>query len=334
MQTESLKTGRRPPIFIVGNSRSGTTMLRLMLTCHPDICIPPEGPFATVLYPQYGNETRWDSATRSAFFDSMLKVPKMENWGLNTDAARREFMESDYKNFGHVVASVYNIFRQTRDATATRWGDKSGTVSLSKLQGVCEQLEECQLIHIVRDGRDVLCSYRGANGIDHVYAPNLPTTPVEAGLQWGRRVNAIDSTLTRIGKQKCCSVRYEDLVDDPSGTLAGLCEFLKEPFVEDMVHFGKMNTQQDLEPAGFLQWKSKTTEPVTNSQVGRWRRELSETEIAEFELVAAKTLKRFGYPLSGYQIPLRAHLRLMQSTVSGYARRFIKLSRKVFRRIK
>ena len=36
-----------PPVFVIGNPRSGTTLLRLMLTGHPGIAIPPEGGFLT-----------------------------------------------------------------------------------------------------------------------------------------------------------------------------------------------------------------------------------------------------------------------------------------------
>jgi hypothetical protein len=33
------------PIFILGNPRSGTSLLRLMLHSHSEICIPPESHF-------------------------------------------------------------------------------------------------------------------------------------------------------------------------------------------------------------------------------------------------------------------------------------------------
>ena len=37
------------PFFIVGNDRSGTTMLRLILDRGPDVAIPPESMFLTDL---------------------------------------------------------------------------------------------------------------------------------------------------------------------------------------------------------------------------------------------------------------------------------------------
>lgn len=43
------------PIFILGNPRSGTTLLQLMLACHPRLAVPPECGFALWLYDRYGD---------------------------------------------------------------------------------------------------------------------------------------------------------------------------------------------------------------------------------------------------------------------------------------
>jgi len=42
------------PIFLIGAERSGTTLLRLMLTAPPAICIPPESLFFVALESKYG----------------------------------------------------------------------------------------------------------------------------------------------------------------------------------------------------------------------------------------------------------------------------------------
>ncbi len=41
------------PIIVLGNPRSGTTMFRLMLTAHSEICIPPECGFFQWYYPDF-----------------------------------------------------------------------------------------------------------------------------------------------------------------------------------------------------------------------------------------------------------------------------------------
>src|SRR5258708_602042 len=47
-----------PPVFIVGSARSGTTLLRLMLSAHSRISISPEGAYIYRLrsiFPSYGD---------------------------------------------------------------------------------------------------------------------------------------------------------------------------------------------------------------------------------------------------------------------------------------
>src|SRR5579871_6088677 len=46
---------RVPPVFIVGCARSGTTLLRLMLTAHPNISISSEGAYIYTLWPKFSS---------------------------------------------------------------------------------------------------------------------------------------------------------------------------------------------------------------------------------------------------------------------------------------
>ena len=48
-------------LFIIGNPRSGTSLLRLMLTCHPEIVIPPESHFFLWLEEKYGENFNIES---------------------------------------------------------------------------------------------------------------------------------------------------------------------------------------------------------------------------------------------------------------------------------
>ncbi|MEE2987827.1 MAG: sulfotransferase, partial [Nitrospinota bacterium] len=69
------------PLFIIGNPRSGTTLLRLMLTCHPNICIPPESGFMIDLYKTY-YRCQVDSKSLQNFITDVLSSQKMETWKI------------------------------------------------------------------------------------------------------------------------------------------------------------------------------------------------------------------------------------------------------------
>ncbi|MCP5048318.1 MAG: sulfotransferase, partial [bacterium] len=71
-----------PPVFVIGNPRSGTTMFRLMLTCHPNIVVPPESGFLVNLYHEY-REFSGKKEELHAFVEQVLKSDKMEEWKIS-----------------------------------------------------------------------------------------------------------------------------------------------------------------------------------------------------------------------------------------------------------
>ena len=42
-------------LFIIGNPRSGTSLFRIMLSCHPEIIVPPECGFIQWWHDKYQN---------------------------------------------------------------------------------------------------------------------------------------------------------------------------------------------------------------------------------------------------------------------------------------
>ena len=51
------------PFFILGNPRSGTTLLRLMLDAHPKMTVPPECGFIVWFYDKYKSWSDSDKST-------------------------------------------------------------------------------------------------------------------------------------------------------------------------------------------------------------------------------------------------------------------------------
>ena len=61
-------------------------MLRLMLTCHSNISIPPEGPFATQLMGKYGDDRDWSPDRTEQFARDVLNSAKIDYWKLDLDS--------------------------------------------------------------------------------------------------------------------------------------------------------------------------------------------------------------------------------------------------------
>ena len=71
------------PIFVLGGPRSGTTMLRLMISAHHSICIPPECGFALWLHEKYKDWNKSQGYTQ--FLEDLLASKKFETRKLKGD---------------------------------------------------------------------------------------------------------------------------------------------------------------------------------------------------------------------------------------------------------
>jgi hypothetical protein len=186
---------KKPPVFIIGSPRSGTTLLRLMLTCHPEICVPPEGGWLLQLYPRYRN-LPLTIGTLTAFVDDLLKTPKIEEWNLNRDQLLDYLERNSPSNYANLAERIY-FFHASRFGKS-RWGDKNNSY-LNRIKKIANIFPEAQFLHIIRDGRDVACSYQDLAALKgQRYAPVLPNNIVGAAYSWKKNVQRIQNGFNRI----------------------------------------------------------------------------------------------------------------------------------------
>lgn len=184
------------PIFIVGCPRSGTTLLRLMLDSHPAISCGPETHFVAVLE-QVMN--RW---------------PALQRYGFDEDYW--------YDKLAELVDSFQRDYAARRGKQ--RWADKTPRYALH-LPFIDKLFPSCQVIHLIRDGRDVVASHRDSWGYKSaVGAPDKWRSFITAARAWGATVPA----------ERYSELRYEDLVADPETSLRRIISFLDEPW-DDVV---------------------------------------------------------------------------------------------------
>src|SRR3546814_2232666 len=76
----------KPPVFLLGSQRSGTTMLRLMLNNHPSLSIPHESVFITICFrrlSQYGDLGQKDNARQ--LLADVMRHPLVQRGKLVAD---------------------------------------------------------------------------------------------------------------------------------------------------------------------------------------------------------------------------------------------------------
>lgn len=260
------------PIFIIGNPRSGTTLLRLMLTCHQQICIPPEAGFAMWLEPQFGDWC-WPDQRLTAFLDALFASRKFETWQLQRQTVQDVIEATTPQDYATLVSTVYSCYANTRKSTWARWGDKNNFY-IELIPRIHALFPGAQFVHIVRDPRDVACSYLEIPQSDSDYVPRLPQNITEIAHSWRDNIERVETDLAAIDQASSCRLRYEDLVSDPVVSLQMLCEFLDIPFDSGMLDYHETNQRDKLEPTDFLEWKQLTLSPPQASRIGRYRQDL------------------------------------------------------------
>ena len=159
-------------------------------------------------------------------------------------------------------------------------------------------------LHIVRDGRDVACSYRelARRQLKGDFVPRLPNAIREIAAEWHANVVGVLDALHDLAPKRVLTIRFEDLVRDAEPSLRRVCGFLGEEFDPIMLEYHRVNREEGLEPSVLLPWKEKTLRPPVRDAVGRFRGELTDAEAAEFERIAGAALSRCGYSLQ-HELP-------------------------------
>ncbi len=182
------------PIFVIGSPRSGTTLLRLILDSHPRISC--------------GEETH---------FLRDLEAIVGRNWELVATYGLDRAWWLDH------IRSLYGDFQAevlVRSGKA-RWAEKDPTYTLH-LPFIDELFPDALYVHLLRDGHDVVASFRDRWG--YVSAARA------ARGEWARYVTTARDLGARLPAGRYLELRYEDLVADPAAQGRRLFEFLGEPW--------------------------------------------------------------------------------------------------------
>jgi hypothetical protein len=298
------------PIFVAGCDRSGTTLLRAMLTAHPHIAIPYEGAqFKHVLPRDVSRRWRrvWTRADAEDVVESFLAQPKVQFWNLTQDAVLRELGDGDSLRFADILAAAFRAY--ARREGKPRWGDKT-TKNTFDLERIARAFPDAQFVHIVRDGRDVYLS--------QLQVPWKSRGLDDAARWWSRWVWAAGVPGERLGVERYYVLRYEDLLASPDEELQKLCAFLGEPFAPEMLAY---HQQEGLVPEDQRTGVHRlVSSPPDQSRAFRWRRELSPSEQRAFESIAGDTLAKYGYSVGLARRPL-AYVRLILREVRERSQR-------------
>jgi hypothetical protein len=249
------------PIFVGGEGRSGTTLLRVMLDAHPAIACGPESHFLQdPRFKEFHHHFRGKWWKRAEGFGYALS---------DMDDLVRDFVRGWFETY-------------MRRRGKRRWADKTPS-TIRDLPYLWELFPTAKFVHMIRDGRDVCCSM-----LEQKWGPDDVD---DAAKRW---VAAIEAGAVHRGDvNRYMEIRYEDLVQQPERELRRLCTWIGEDFDPAMLR----HEQADHDLAPRTESSAHQVEkPLYTSALGRWRRDLAPKDLKRFLKIAGPTLRSLGYP--------------------------------------
>ena len=174
-----------------------------------------------------------------------------------------------------------------------RWVEKTPR-NVLVLDYIFEHFPKAQFIHMIRDGRDTVCSLRThphRRIVDGKLVGLNTRNPLEGCIkQW---VGDVRADLAYLGDPRYIEIRYEDVVINTEETLRNLFDFLGEEWDERVLRHHEINTSS--RDVRKFPLSAEAVKPIYASAVGKWRTELTSKEAALFKGMAGPLLIELGY---------------------------------------
>ncbi len=285
------------PIFVVGPSRSGTTLTTDILGRHSQIST--RGTIGLLrridaVRTKIGGATTGAAAAREAVL-SQVRAYYTEF----QDASAQAAMESLICNTGiasevlaapsHTEMSRIFLDGEAMYAGKSRWARHS-TGGVYYLTGLFSGFPDAKVILCAREPLDCLVSYRDSfkraarrNRTHEVERLRRLYHPVVTSLLWVASMRAAKRALERYPDRVLLS-RYEDLVADPEASVRRICAFIGSDFEPGMLAIERNNSSDTVCARGIFA-----------TSVGRWRQSLAAADAFIAQKICAREMRRLGY---------------------------------------
>jgi hypothetical protein len=269
------------PLILLGVSRSGTTLLRVILDRSPGLAIPDESFFVPVLARRHRK-----TVDAERFLDDVARIPTIRDWGLSAASIAPRIRPG--MPTGEAIAAVYEAYADA--ARKPRWGDKT-PMYMRHVELLEELFPEAQYVHLIRDGRDAALSFLQMPEGTFTRTWAQPRTPAQFACLWRKEVAAARALGSRVGIARYHELRYEALVVEPESTVRALCAFAEIPFESAMLDY------TDAVDVSKKPHQQRLLMPPT-SGVRSWRDDMPSEDVAGFETVAGDLLSALGYDVT------------------------------------
>ena len=287
----------RSPVFIIGGSRTGSEMLKTMLSASPDLDFVDEMRFlmpawlhrdlVRTINSEFGSIAQVSSADALA---DLLYSGKPTGWFWSEAETQldREMLVSE---LGSPPFNLVGLFRSIMVVHA-RMRNKNGLgakfpVHYSFAEQLAEWFPGCRFIHTTRHPKAVYFSQA---------RKHEKTRQNRAGKTWSRLQQFAHISIQTRGTAQLHAklgespnyrlIRYEDIIRAPEATISSLCEFLGVDFLPGMLLPNQYGSSFN---------EIGDARGIDASSLDKWRTQMSAFESRLFDGFSGRSVERLGY---------------------------------------
>lgn len=279
-----------PVVFIVGCPRSGTTLLRRMVSAHPEIVITPEAHWIPLWFEKRKGLTA-DGLVTPELIPALLAHPKFALFHLGQEDLMTLAGDGQPNSYASFVTGIFDLYGKAKSKALV--GNKTPD-SARRMNTLHMLWPRARFVHLIRDGRDVALSLMNWPSVQTKKPGTFPTwkdDPVStAALWWELNVRRGREAGRSLGPELYREMRYESLIAEPAEECAALCDFLELEYDEVMLHY-----HEAFKRAGASSAVGHDRRPITPG-LRNWRAHMPAADVERFEAAAGALLDELRYP--------------------------------------
>ncbi len=222
------------PVFVVGVTRSGTTLFKQILNRHPRLSLYHEAHYLRRVWAHTEAETLDGAQARAA----LGKIFNLQKEGLTVEEVTARFLETDRS-----VAALYDTLLRLRMEKhgKERMGEKTPN-NFWFLDVLFRWYPKARIIFMMRNPHDVHGSFK--NFKNAAKLPWKDRMVLSRALYWSYGARVLKESQARYPGQ-VMRVSFEALVQAPETVLPAVCDFLDEDYHEEMLEVRAVNSSFD-----------------------------------------------------------------------------------------
>ena len=270
-------------IFMVGEQRSGSNLLRLILNESPSIAAPhPPHILQRFMHllPVYGNLS--NDKNFKKLIDDVCKLVELNPvaWDKVKLNRKEVFKRCKESSLVAVYGSVMDLYAEAHGANA--WMCKS-MQNIHWADEINLYFDNPKYVYLYRDPRDVTLSFtKAVIGEKHPYF---------IAKQWNELQELCISQIN--GSESMFPISYEDLLENPEKIVKDLCEFLEIKFSKEMLNFHTSKEAERSAKSSSL-WEN-LSQPIKSNNSKKFMSELTTEQIKVIESITGNVMDTLGY---------------------------------------